>query len=93
MLRVIHAGTTAMRQRPLLARTVILLGAVALVAGHGAFLYYVRAHVGLSAEALVGLILLVLVKHLGLLAPAFARFRHRSVVKATVGAERKVRNP
>ena len=93
MLRVIHAGTAAMRQRPLLARTVILFGAVALVAGHGAFLYYIRVHVGLSVGALAGLILLVLVKHLGLFAPAFARFRHRSGVKATVGAEQKESNP
>ena len=93
MLRVIHAGTAAMSQRPLLARTVILFGAVVLVAGHGAFLYYIRVHVGLSVGALAGLILLVLVKHLGLLAPALARFRHRSGAKATVGAERKVSNP
>jgi membrane protein YdbS with pleckstrin-like domain len=89
MLRVIHAGTAAMRQHPLLARTVILFGAVVLVAGHGAFLYYVRAHVGLSVGALAGLILLVLVKHLGLLAPAFARFRRRS----GTGTEGKVSNP
>ncbi len=93
MLRVIHAGTAAMSQRPLLARTVILFGAVVLVAGHGAFLYYVRVHTSLSVGALAGLILLVLVKHLGLLAPAFARIRHRSGVKATVGAERKVSSP
>jgi hypothetical protein len=93
MLRVIHAGSAAMRQRPLLALTVILFGAVALVAGHGAFLYYIRLHVGLSVGALAGLILLVFVKHLGLLAPAFARFQHRSGVKASVGAERKVSNP
>ena len=93
MLRVIHAGTAAMRQRPLLARTVIFFGVVVLVAGHGAFLYYVRVHVGLSVGALAGVILLVLAKHLGLLAPAFARFRHRSGVKATVGAERKVSSP
>jgi hypothetical protein len=89
MLRVIHAGTAAMRQRPLLARTVIFFGAVVLVAGHGAFLYYVRAHVGLSVEAFTGLILLVLVKHLGLLAPAFARFRRRS----GTDTEGKVSNP
>ena len=93
MPRVIHAGAVAMRQRPLLARTVILFGVVVLVAGYGAFLYYIRVHAGLSVGALAGLILLVLVKHLGLLAPAFARFRHRSGVKATVGTERKVSNP
>jgi hypothetical protein len=92
MVRVIHAGTAAMRRRPLLARIGILPGAVVLVAGHGAFLYYIRAHMGLSVGALAGLILLVLVKHLGLLAPVFARFRRGSGVKATVGAERKVSN-
>jgi membrane protein YdbS with pleckstrin-like domain len=89
MLRVIHAGTAAMRQRPLLVRSVILFGAVVLVAGHGAFLYYVRAHVRLSVEAFAGLILLVLVKHLGLLTPAFARFRRRT----GAGTEGKVSNP
>ena len=92
MLRMIHAGTAAMRQRPLVARIMILFGAVVLVAGHGAFLYYVRVHMGLSVGALAGVILLVLVKHLGLLAPAFARFRRRSGVKASMGAERKVSN-
>lgn len=93
MLRVIHAVTAELRQRPLLARIVILFGAVALVAGHGAFLYYVRAHMGLSVGALAGLILLVLVKHLGLLAPAFARFRRRSSVKAIPCPDRKAINP
>ena len=81
MPRVIHAGTAAMRQLPLLARTVILFGVVVLVAGHGAFLYYVRVHVRLSVGGLAGPILLVLVKHLGLLAvllgPLRARFRRR----------------
>jgi len=93
MLRMIRAGTASMRQHPLVLRVVILLGAVVLVAGHGAFLYYMRVHIGLSVGALAGLILLVLVKHLGLLAPAFARFRRPSGVKASLRAERKAGNP
>lgn len=77
MLRLIHRGAAALHQRPMLARTVILLGALVLIVGHGAFFYYMRAHIGLSAGALGGVILLVFVKHLGLLGPVFARFRHR----------------
>lgn len=93
MLRVIHAVVSTIRQRRLLTRIVILFGAVALVAGHGAFLYYLRVHMGLSFGALGGLILLLLVKHLGLLAPAFARLRRRSSIKAIPRADRKAINP
>jgi hypothetical protein len=92
MRRVIHAGTAAMRQRPLLVRVVILFGAVMLVVGHGALLYYIRGHMGLSVGALAGLILLLLVKHLGLLAPVFVRFLRRSSVKTNLDAERKACN-
>jgi membrane protein YdbS with pleckstrin-like domain len=77
MLRMTHARATAIHQRGLLARIVILFGVVALAAGHGAFLYYIRVHLGMSLGAIAGVILLVLVKHLGLLAPVFARFRRR----------------
>ncbi len=92
-MRLIHAGAVAMRQRPLLARIVIPSAAVVLAAGHGVFLYYIRGHMGLSVGAFAGVLLLVLVKHLGLLAPAFARFRRRPGVKVALGDERNVSNP
>jgi len=85
MLHMIHAGTSAIRRHPLLARTVILLGAVLLVAGHGAFFYFMRAHIGLSAWAVSSAIFLLIVKHLGLFAPVFARFRRRSGGQDGVG--------
>ncbi len=93
MQRVIQAVTTTMRQRPLLARIVILFAVIALVAGHGAFLYYIRVHLGMSLGVIAGVVLLVLVKHLGLLTPVFARFRRRSGVNATPNAERKASSP
>lgn len=93
MLRVIPAFAAAMRQRQLLVRIVIVFGAVVLVAGHGAFLYYVRVHAGLSFGALAGLILLVLVKHLGLFAPALSRFRRRSSVETIPRPDRRTINP
>lgn len=77
MLRVIHLGAAAIRQRSLLTRIVILLAALLLIAGHGAFFYYIRAHMGLSAGALCGVILLVFVKHLGFRQAATKRWIRR----------------
>jgi len=93
MLRVIHNATSALRRHPLFARTAILLGAVLLVAGHGAFFYFVRAHMRLSVSAVCGAILLLIVKHLGLLGPVLARFRRRSRVKTTLDAQRETNSP
>jgi hypothetical protein len=89
MLRLINAGTFAIRRHPLLVRTVIFFGAVLLVAGHGAFFYFMRAHMGLSAWAVCGAILLLIVKHLGLFGPVFARFRRRSGTKTDSDAQRE----
>jgi hypothetical protein len=92
MLRVINAGATAIRRHPLLVRAVIFLGAVLLVAGHGAFFYFMRAHMGLSASAVCGAIFLLIVKHLGLFGPVFARFRRRSGAKAALDAQRETKS-
>jgi len=89
MLRVINAGTSAIRRHPLLVRTVILLGALVLVAGHGAFFYFMRAHMGLSAWAVCGATFLLIVKHLGLFGPVFARFRRRSGTKTALDVQRE----
>lgn len=50
---------------------------VVLLAGHGVILYYVSSHVMLSAAVLSGAIILLAIKHVGLLGPALFR-RHRS---------------
>ena len=71
MRRVFHADIEGKSPRPLILRVAILLGAIAFVAGHGVSMYYMRAHTGLSVGAFAGLILLVLVKHLGWFAPVF----------------------
>jgi hypothetical protein len=59
-----------------LAHRLILLVAVGLfVAAHGAILYYLSSHVTASIAATV--MILVIVKHLGILGPLFAWFRRR----------------
>ena len=64
---------------PLARRRVWVLPAlvIALLAGHGVLLYYVSSHVMLSAAVLSGAIVLLVLKHLGLLGPLYARFRRR----------------
>lgn len=50
---------------------------IALLAGHGVILYYVSSHMVLSAAVLSGVILLLLLKHVGLLGPLYVLFRRR----------------
>ena len=65
--------------RRLLTRSGISLIAVAiLIAGHGIVLYFVSSHTTLSAAVLSSVIILVVIKHLGLLGALFALFRRRS---------------
>jgi membrane protein YdbS with pleckstrin-like domain len=56
----------------------LMAGVVILVAGHGVILYYVSSHVALSAAVVSGVIILVVIKHLGLLGPVSALFRRRA---------------
>lgn len=52
--------------------------AVVLVAVHASAVYYVSSHIALSAGVLAGIVVLIVLKHLGLIAPAFALLRrHR----------------
>lgn len=51
--------------------------ATVLLAGHGVILYYVSSHVMLSAAVLSGAVILLVVKHVGLLGPLYALFRRR----------------
>ena len=46
----------------------ILLGLLVLIAGHGVALYYVSSHTVISISVLLGVVVLVVVKHVGLLA-------------------------
>jgi hypothetical protein len=59
-------------------RTLILSGVVALIAGHGTILFYAWSHTAMSAAVVSGVIILVAIKHLGLLGPLYALFRRRS---------------
>jgi hypothetical protein len=67
------------REGHLLIRALLLsVAAAVLIAGHGFILYYVSLHTALSTTAISGLIILLVIKHLGLLGPLYAAFRRRS---------------
>ena len=55
---------------------VLAVAAITLIAGHGIVLYYFSSHVALSALVVSGAIILMVIKHLGLLA-AFLGPRYR----------------
>jgi hypothetical protein len=56
----------------------IAVVSLVLIAGHGVILYTAAKHLALSAGLAGVVVLLIVVKHLGLLGPAFALFRrHR----------------
>jgi len=50
---------------------------IVLLAGHGVILSYVSSHVVLSTAVLSGAIILLVLKHVGLLGPLYALFRRR----------------
>ncbi|MGI8519142.1 MAG: hypothetical protein ACR2MC_00795 [Actinomycetota bacterium] len=50
---------------------------IVLLAGHGVILYYVSSHVVLSATVLSGVIILLVINHVGLLGPLYALLRRR----------------
>jgi len=51
------------------------LGVIILIAGHGIIVYYLSSHVALTAAAASGVIVLLVIKHLGLVGPVYALFR------------------
>ena len=55
----------------------VLVGVAVLIAGHGIVLYYVSSHAALSAGVVAGVVIVVVVKHLGLVGPLYALFRRR----------------
>jgi membrane protein YdbS with pleckstrin-like domain len=64
--------------RPRALAWIIPVGVVILIAGHGIFLYYISSQIALSAAVVSGVIILVVIKHLGLLGPLYVLFRRRS---------------
>jgi hypothetical protein len=52
-----------------------VVGVIALLAAHGLILRAIVSYAGLSRAAVAVLVLIVIVKHLGLLAPAWAALR------------------
>jgi hypothetical protein len=56
---------------------VVMVAVVALLAGH-VVMYQILRHTVLSAAVVSGLVILVVIKHLGLLSPLYALFRRRS---------------
>jgi hypothetical protein len=55
----------------------LVVGAVLLIAGHG-FLYHALSNMTLPVVVVSGVIILIAIKHLGLLGLLYARFRRRS---------------
>jgi hypothetical protein len=50
---------------------------VGLLAGHGLILYYVSPHVALPDAALLGAVILLVMKHVGLFGQLYALIRRR----------------
>jgi hypothetical protein len=67
------------RQPHLLTRRrgMLPLLVIGLLASHGIILYYVSSQVVLSAAVLLGAIIVLVIKHVGLLGPLYSRFRRR----------------
>jgi hypothetical protein len=53
----------------------LAIAAIALIAGHGVILTYASSYAALSTGAAAGLIVLIVIKHLGALAPVYAVLR------------------
>ena len=72
-------STDPMKRRSLQLRRTWMLVAIAvfLVAGHGIILYYFSSHLALSAAVASGVIVVVVIKHVGLLGSLYGRLRRR----------------
>jgi hypothetical protein len=62
----------------MLLRLALPLLVVVVIAAHGGVLYYIGSHMALPATVIAGIIVLVIVKHLGLLAPLVGWVRKRA---------------
>jgi hypothetical protein len=63
--------------RPRTRPWMLLAGVIGLVAGHVVLLSYGLSHRAVSAAVVSGVIVLVVIKHLGLLGPLYALIRRR----------------
>jgi hypothetical protein len=77
---MIIAGWSAAMKRHSLHTPALWLVAVAIMlfTTHGALFYYAFTHLALSAAVTVGLIILVMIKHVGLLGALHGTMRRRS---------------
>ena len=71
----------------------LTVGVIVLIAGHSVVLYYFSSHVALSAAVVSGVIILVVIKHLGLLGSAYALFRRRAWRKAPLDDQETRQSP
>jgi len=55
----------------------LAIAVIALIAGHGAILTYAVSYVAVSAGVAAGVTVLIVIKHLGVLAPIYALLRRR----------------
>jgi uncharacterized membrane protein YjjP (DUF1212 family) len=63
--------------RPRMRPWMLLAVVIGLLAGHVVLLYYGVSHTALSAAVVSGVIVLIVIKHLGLLGPLYALIRRR----------------
>jgi hypothetical protein len=61
------------------------IAVIVLAAIHGAVLTFIVSHTAMSLSAIIGLMLLIAIKHLGLLGPAFAVLRRWWRDKSGIG--------
>ena len=66
---------TRLPHRLAFRRNWILPILLVLLAGHGVILYYLSSHVMLSTAVLSGAMILLVIKHVGLLGPLYALLR------------------
>ena len=55
----------------------VIAAIIVLLAAHGAILYLFRQHLALSMTLVSGIVVLIVIKHLGLVAPLSAYLRRR----------------
>jgi len=82
------------RHSPLRARAWMLaVGVIILIAGHGVILYYFASHVTLTAAVVSGAVILLVIKHLGLLGSVYALFRWRARRNASLDDQETRQSP
>jgi len=67
--------------RPRMRPWMLMVAAIGLVAGHSVVLSYGLSHAALSTAVVSGVIVLIVIKHLGLLGSLYAVIRRRSRAK------------